>query len=531
MKKIFWLVTLCLCVQNIAAQFRINNREDSPLRKLQYAEVAINNLYVDSVDEAKLVEDAIRGMLDKLDPHSSYATPKEVKAFNEPLNGNFEGIGIQFQMLEDTLMVIQPVTNGPSEKVGIVAGDRIVTVNDTAIAGVNMPREEIMKRLRGPKGTKVHLGVVRTGINGHLKFTVTRDKIPVKSVDATYMIRPGIGYIRIGNFGAQTHEEFVESIDKLRSEGMHDLILDLQENGGGYLKAAVDIADEFLTKGDLIVYTEGRRAQRAEYRAHGNGKFRQGNVIVLVDGYTASAAEIVTGAIQDQDRGIVVGRRTFGKGLVQRPIDLPDGSMIRLTIAHYYTPSGRCIQKPYTKGGGKDYAMDMINRLKSGELTNADSIHFADSLKFETLRNHRTVYGGGGIMPDYFVPLDTTVYTRFHRELAAKSVIIQANLRFVDQNRKELKARWQSFDDFKQHFEVPQSLIDEVLAEGKKLKIEPKDDAEKDKTLPYLRLQLKALVARDLWDMSEYFSVINERNEMVQKALQLLKESSTGKPL
>ena len=345
------------------------------------------------------------------------------------------------------------------------------------------------------------------------------------------MIRPGIGYIRIGNFGAQTHEEFVESIDKLRSEGMHDLILDLQENGGGYLKAAVDIADEFLTKGDLIVYTEGRRAQRAEYRAHGNGKFRQDNVIVLVDGYTASAAEIVTGAIQDQDRGIVVGRRTFGKGLVQRPIDLPDGSMIRLTIAHYYTPSGRCIQKPYTKGGGKDYAMDMINRLKSGELTNADSIHFADSLKFETLRNHRTVYGGGGIMPDYFVPLDTTVYTRFHRELAAKSVIIQANLRFVDQNRKELKARWQSFDDFKQHFEVPQSLIDEVLAEGKKLKIEPKDDAEKDKTLPYLRLQLKALVARDLWDMSEYFSVINERNEMVQKALQLLKESSTGKPL
>ena len=245
---------------------------------------------------------------------------------------------------------------------------------------------------------------------------------------------------------------------------------------------------------------------------------------MLVDGYTASAAEIVTGAIQDQDRGLVVGRRTFGKGLVQRPLDLPDGSMIRLTVAHYYTPSGRCIQKPYTKGGGKDYAMDMVNRLKSGELTNADSVHFADSLKYETLRKHRTVYGGGGIMPDYYVPLDTTIYTRFHRELAAKSIIIQSNLRFVDNHRKELKKRWTSFDDFKQNYEVPQSLIDDVLAEGKKKKIEPKDDAELQKTLPYLELQMKALIARDLWDMSEYYSVFNEQSETVKKALEIIQQ-------
>ena len=524
--RINWRVLFCIVFaisfSPISAQLRINGGDGSPMRKLQLAEVMINNLYVDSVDEKKLVEDAIRGMLEKLDPHSTYATPKEVKDLNEPLNGNFEGIGVQFNMIQDTLMVIQPVTNGPSEKVGIIAGDRIVSVNDTAIAGVKMSKEEIMKRLRGPKGTQVRLGIIRSGIKDKLYFTVVRDKIPVKSVDATYMIRPGIGYIRIGNFGAQTHEEFVASLEKLRMEGMKDLILDLQENGGGYLKAAVDIADEFLQRGDLIVYTDGRRTQRSEYKAHGNGRFTDGKVVVLVDSYTASAAEIVTGAIQDQDRGLVVGRRTFGKGLVQRPLDLPDGSMIRLTVAHYYTPSGRCIQKPYKKGEGKDYAMDVLNRLKSGELTNADSIHFVDSLKYETLREHRTVYGGGGIMPDYYVPLDTTVYTRYHRELAAKSIVIQSNLRYVDSHRKELHKRWQNFDDFKQNFEVPQSLVDEVLAEGTKQKIEPKDDAELEKTLPYLRLQLKALIARDLWDMSEYFSVFNERSEIVKKALEVM---------
>ena len=522
MKKMIFAAALSLLTMGASAQIRINRSDDSPLRKLQYAELAITNLYVDSVDEQKLVEDAIKGMLDKLDPHSSYATPKEVKELNEPLNGNFEGIGVQFNMMDDTLVVIQPVTKGPSEKVGIIAGDRIVSVNDTAIAGVKMSKEEIMKRLRGPKGTKVKLGVVRLGIKDKLKFTVVRDKIPVHSIDATYMIRPGIGYIRIGNFGAQTYDEFVESLAKLQVQGMQDLILDLQENGGGYLKAAVDIADEFLERGDMIVYTNGRKVQRTEYKAHGNGKFTKGKVVVLVDGYTASAAEIVTGAIQDQDRGLVVGRRTFGKGLVQRPIDLPDGSMIRLTIAHYYTPSGRCIQKPYTKGGGKDYAMDMVNRLKSGELTNVDSVHFADSLKYETLRQHRTVYGGGGIMPDYYVPLDTTVYTRYHRELAAKGIIIQQNLRYVDSHRKELKKRWQSFDDYKQQFEVPQRLLDDVVAEGKKQKIEPKDEAELEKSLAYIRLQLKALIARDIWDMSEYFSVINERSEIVKKALEIM---------
>ena len=524
MNKVLFSILLSLGTLSANAQFRINNGDDSPLRKLNIAEISINNLYVDDVDENKLVEDAIRGMLSKLDPHSSYMTPKEVKDANEPLSGNFEGIGVQFNMIEDTLLVIQPVVNGPSEKVGIIAGDRIVSVNDSAIAGVKMSKEEIMKRLRGPKGTKVKLGVIRQGIKDRLTFTVVRDKIPVKSVDAVYMIRPQIGYIRIGNFGATTHQEFMEGLKTLRDQGMQHLILDLQENGGGYLKAAVDIANEFLQRGDLIVYTEGRKVPRTEYKADGGGVMRDGKVVVLVDSYTASAAEIVTGAIQDQDRGIVVGRRTFGKGLVQRPLDMPDGSMIRLTIAHYYTPSGRCIQKPYKKGENRDYAMDVINRLKSGELTNADSIHFADSLKYETLRQHRTVYGGGGIMPDEYIPLDTTLYTNYHRELSAKSIVLQQNLRYVDSHRKKLKKEWTSFADYKQRYEVPQTLIDAILKEGDKQKIKPKDDAELQKTLPYLRLQLKALIARDIWDMSEYFSVYNEENEMVKRALQVIEK-------
>lgn len=492
------------------------------LRKLSIAEMAVTNLYVDSVDETKLVEDAIRGMLKELDPHSSYLSPKEVKKANEPLQGSFEGIGVQFNMMEDTLVVLQTITNGPSEKMGILAGDRIVGVNGTAIAGVKMSREDIMTKLRGPKGTIARLKVVRLGIRDTLFFNVERDKIPVKSVDATYMIRPGVGYIRIGNFGATTYNEFLEALGTLKGQGMTHLVLDLQENGGGYLQAAVEIAGEFLNEGNPIVYTEGLRVPRRQYTAERDGCMRDGKVVVLVDEYTASAAEIVTGAIQDNDRGIVVGRRTFGKGLVQRPIDLPDGSMIRLTIAHYYTPSGRCIQKPYEKGKQKDYQMDMVNRLKHGELTSKDSIHFADSLRFYTLNKHRLVYGGGGIMPDDFVPLDTTRYTKFHRELAAKSVIIQQNLRYIDKHRKQLKMQYPEFQVFKQQFQVPQSLVDAIMKEADKQKIKPKDEAEREKTLPYLKLQLKGLIARDLWDMSEYFSIMNENSDIVQRGLEAL---------
>ena len=516
------LFFILLLPQSSMAQ-RINLGSDSPMRKLQIAEMAITNLYVDSVDEKKLVEDGIRGMIEKLDPHSSYSTAKETKQMNEPLQGSFEGIGVQFNMVQDTLLVIQPIVNGPSERVGILAGDRIVSVNDTAIAGVKMSKEDIMKRLRGVKGSKVKLGIVRRGIAGTLKFTVIRDKIPVKTLDAAYMIRPQVGYIRIGSFGLTTYNEFMDAVEGLKVLGMKDLILDLQENGGGYLMAAVQIANEFLHHDDLIVYTQGRRVPRQDYRADGKGKLVDGKVLVLINEYSASAAEIVTGAIQDQDRGEVVGRRSFGKGLVQRPIDFADGSMIRLTIAHYYTPSGRCIQKPYKKGEALDYAMDIEKRFKHGELYSADSIHFADSLKYKTLRKQRIVYGGGGIMPDYFVPLDTTLYTQFHRQLAARSYIINANLKYIDNNRKQLKKQFATFGDFNARYEVPQSFVDDVLQMAAKDKIKPKDDKELQATLPQLRRQLKALVARDLWDMSEYFQVINETNPIVGKAVELMK--------
>ena len=522
-KKSLPILLICLFAALLpaTAQITLDFSKDSPIRKLQIAEMAINNLYVDSVDEKKLVEDAIRGMLEKLDPHSSYSDPEEVKALTEPLQGNFEGIGVQFNMVDDTLLVIQPVSKGPSEKVGIMAGDRIVSVNDTAIAGVKMSREEIMRRLRGPKGTKVNLGIVRRGVAETLKFTVKRDKIPVKSVDAVYMIRPGIGYIRIGNFGATTYDEFMQGLQQLKSQGMTDLVLDLQDNGGGYLEAAVKIANEFLERKDLIVYMEGRQAPRADYNAQGNGSMRQGRVFVLVNEFTASAAEIVSGAIQDHDRGTIIGRRTFGKGLVQRPIPLPDNSMIRLTIAHYYTPSGRCIQKPYTKGDREDYALDFEKRLKHGELTNRDSIHFADSLKFYTLKKHRPVYGGGGIMPDVFVPLDTLQYTKFHRQLVLKGIVINTDLRYIDNHRDQLKSLFPTFESFRDGFQVPQQLVDDVLKEGEKQNVKPKDDDELQKTLPYLKTQLKALIARDLFDMSEYFQIINETSDIVKKAIEL----------
>ncbi|MBP3471688.1 MAG: S41 family peptidase [Paraprevotella sp.] len=520
-----WLALfLFLASGNLNAQENEGKQIENSFRKLMMAHLAIGNLYVDTVDFNKLTEDAIVGMLSKLDPHSTYTNARDTKSLNEPLQGNFEGIGIQFNILEDTLMVIQPVSNGPSEKVGILAGDRIVTVNDTAIAGVKMKREDIMRRLRGPKGTVVKLGVLRMGVEGQLTFSVKRDKIPVTSLEAAYMATPTTGLIRFGSFGRTTYNEVMEAMQRLREQGMQNLILDLQQNGGGYLDIAVALANEFLEAGDLIVYTQGRKMPYREERAKGSGSFLSGKLIVLVDEYSASASEILAGAIQDQDRGRIVGRRTFGKGLVQRPVDLPDGSMIRLTTARYYTPSGRSIQKPYEKGDNEKYGKDVIDRFNRGELIHADSIHFPDSLRYKTLRKGRVVYGGGGIMPDYFVPLDTNAYTKYHRELMAKGVIINTNLKYIDKNRKRLRAEYPTFADFKVRYEVPEEALKLLQAEADKMKVKPADEDERQRSLPRIRLHLKALVARDLWDMSEYFEIMNTENPLVQKALELMEE-------
>lgn len=508
---------LCLCgTLLVSAQNKILN---SPARKLQLAEFAIANLYVDDVDEDKLVEDAIINMLEELDPHSTYSDAEEVKKLNEPLVGNFDGIGVQFNMATDTLFIIQPVSGGPSEKVGILAGDRIIEVNDTVIAGVKMSTEEIMRRLRGPKGTKVNLKIMRRGVSGLLPFTVKRDKIPVYSLDASYMMNKTTGYIRISRFAATTAEEFEKALHDLQKKGMRNLILDLQGNGGGYLNAAIEIANHMLQKGELIVYTEGKRNPRTEFNARGNGDFRDGKLVVLVDEFSASASEIVTGAIQDWDRGTVVGRRTFGKGLVQRPIDLPDGSMIRLTVARYYTPSGRCIQKPYESI--EQYNKDLIERYNRGEMLSADSIHFPDSLKAKTLKLGRTVYGGGGIMPDYFVPIDTTYYTDYYLALRDKGAIVQENLKLIDAHRSEWKEKYKTFERFNKRFEVSDEMLEDLISLGKTLGAEFKEDEYKT-ALPLIKIQLKALIARDLWDMNEYFQVINSINNTVQKGLELI---------
>ena len=492
------------------------------MRKLIMAEGAITSLYVDDVDEDKLVEAGIRAMLKELDPHSTYDDAEAVKKLNEPLQGNFEGIGVQFNIAEDTLLVIQTVSGGPSQRVGILAGDRIISVNDTAIAGVKMAREDMMKRLRGPKGTEARLGVVRRGVKEPMTFVVTRDKIPVNTLEAAYMIAPKIGYIRLGSFGQTSHDEVVDAMEKLLKKGMQDLILDLQDNGGGYLQAAVDIANEFLEAGQLIVYTEGRRVPRQEFEAPGGGRFRKGRLVVLVNEYSASASEIVTGAVQDWDRGYVVGRRSFGKGLVQRPIPFPDGSMIRLTVAHYYTPSGRCVQKPY--GEGTDYQKDLLNRFNKGEMSSADSIHFPDSLKYATKVLGRTVYGGGGIMPDCFVPIDTVSYTKYHRELVAKGVINQANLYFIDNYRKQWEKKYPTFAKFEKQFEVTDEMLDVVLKKAEEAKVKYDEEAYQA-SLPLLRTQLKALIARDLWEMSNYFEIINTTNESVRAALDYLNKN------
>ena len=519
MKKILLLAAFVLLSIGAKAQ-----QMPEHIIKLMYAGNIIENFYVDDADGDKITEEGIKAMLKALDPHSTYTNPKETKSLLEQMEGSFGGIGIQFNIVSDTLYVIQTTTNGPSERAGILPGDRIIAVNDTAIAGVKMERSDIMSRLRGEKGTTVDIDVMRRGIDRKLHFTLVRDDISTKTVDVAYMIDKKNGYIRINTFGAKTHDEFVAKLDSLKGCGMKNLILDLSGNGGGYLTAAVGILGELIDDAKLVVYTEGKKNPRYDYLSRGEGKFRKGNLVVIVDETSASASEILAGAVQDWDRGLIVGRRTFGKGLVQRPFQLPDGSMIRLTIARYYTPTGRCIQKPYDNDSVK-YEDDLLNRYNNGEMTSADKIHFPDSLKTFTKRLGRPVYGGGGIMPDYFVPVDTARYTKYHRALAAKGSIIQTSLRYIDENREKLIAEYPTVEEYEERFEVDDAFVAMLRQQGvmDSVKLEGGEE-EFERALPEIKLQLKQLVARDLWDMDQFMKLYNKNNDIFKKAYELVKE-------
>lgn len=528
MKKMKYLAAAVICAAatfDISAQYSRSNSASRQQQKLLMVENIVNNLYVDNVDEEKIVENAVRGILENLDPHSSYSTKEETTSSQETMQGSFSGIGIQFNMQKDTLYVVQTIAGGPSEKVGILPGDRFIAVDDSIIAGRKLKNTDIMKRLRGPKGTKVNIKVKRGSNAELLEFRITRDDIPLNSIDAVYMADGKTGYIRLSRFAATSYKEFKDAITKLKKQGMQQLILDLTDNGGGYMQIAAQIANEMLNRGNLIVYTQGRKSPRQNLNADGSGTFRTQKVVVMINQFSASASEILSGAVQDWDRGVVVGRRSFGKGLVQREFLLPDSSSFRLTIARYYTPSGRNIQKPYVKGDREDYDKDIIDRYNHGELQSADSIHFADSLKHTTLRLHRTVYGGGGIMPDVFVPLDTTQYTDYHRRLVAKGIIPQFALRYVDKNRADLKAQYPDAQKFIKEFVVTEEMLNNLVDAGKAEKVDF-DKQQFNQSKEMLRTFVKAAIANDLFSTGAYFQIVNEQNDIYKEALSIINDDA-----
>lgn len=472
--------------------------------------------YVDSIDLDGLTESTIINMLDQLDPHSSYIPARDLDATNEQLNGNFDGIGVEFNIINDTIVVVAPIHGGPSEKLGIQSGDRIVTIEDSLIAGTGITNKDVISMLRGERGTKVKIEIARRGIKKLLPFNIERDKIPIYSVDAGYMIDDEIGYIKISRFGATTYDEFIEKLDLLVNGGMNSLILDLRGNPGGYLNAAIKICDEFLEDGKLIVYTEGRSRPKDSAFATRQGDFEKGKLVILVDEGSASASEIVSGAVQDNDRGTIVGRRTFGKGLVQEQVELADGSAVRLTIARYYTPTGRSIQRPYSED--EDYYADFYNRIENGELYEADSISVDEKERFVT-PGGKVVYGGGGIVPDVFVPLDTTSYSDFHRQLINTGLMREYAVEYASKYRAKLD-EYPTAKSFREKFQFGEDDYSQLVtfAEKKELNI---DDAEigKESVLN----NLKALLARSKWNGDGFYPVINEKDKTIEAALKALR--------
>jgi len=479
----------------------------------------IDKYYVDSVNQEVLVEHAITELLKDLDPHSSYLTRDEVAQLNEPLQGNFEGIGVSFNILNDTVYIISPIPGGPSEKVGVLAGDRIIKVDGKNIAGIGITNDQVFSLLKGKKGTRVTISVLRKS-DGLIDFTVSRDKIPIYSVDASYKVSDDVGYIKINRFSMTTMDEFQAAVKKLKDEDVKDLVLDLTGNGGGYLEVAINLADQFLEDGKLVLYTQGINSPKKEYYSTREGSFEEGHLVILIDEGSASASEIVSGAIQDWDRGIIVGRRSYGKGLVQKPLLLPDQSMIRLTVAKYFTPTGRLIQKPY-KINREDYDKDLVNRYMNGEMAHKDSIHFPDSLKYYTLKNTRAVYGGGGIMPDFFVSMDTSYYSDYYRNLARKGIINQFVLEFVDANRNKLLREYPDFRRFRENFQVTDDFMNRLIQYAADNGV-PRDDHDLQISAGQLQVLLKSFIARDLWSSNEFYEIANERDPKFETAVTIL---------
>ncbi|MFH0759125.1 MAG: S41 family peptidase [Bacteroidota bacterium] len=492
--------------------------------KLAIVMEKVSHYYVDSINDSEVVEDAIEHLLHELDPHSSYVSKEELEELNEQLEGEFDGIGVSFNILEDTIYIIRAISGGPSEKVGIMAGDRIVKVEGETVAGTGVTTRDVQRMLKGPKGTMVDISVLRRGESRLLEFTITRDKIPVYSLDASYMVNDRIGYVKLARFSHTSLEEFETSMKQLKEEGMKDLILDLSGNGGGWLPVAVDLADHFISGSREIVRTEGSHVPDRKYRARKPGLFEEGNLVIMIDGNSASASEIVSGAVQDWDRGVIVGRRSFGKGLVQQPFPLGDGSLIRLTVARYYTPTGRLIQKPYDNGY-EEYSMDMINRYNNGELSSADSVVFPEAQRYHTLMLNRTVYGGGGIMPDYFVPVDTTSFSDYYRALINKGVLNRFILQYVDDHRDQYMKEYPDFDSFNRDFQPGPEQLGALTAFAAKEEL-PFDQKQWDLSKDQISLLVKAYMARDLWSLARFYEVYNASNEVFKKAVEILNDPS-----
>lgn len=490
----------------------------SEVQKFKEVLAQIKESYVDDVDTDALVEETIRDMLSKLDPHSAYIPARDRERANEDLRGNFDGIGIEFKIFNDTIVVVSPLSGGPSESVGILSGDKIIRVDTMNVGGIGITNEDVMRYLKGPKGTEVSVGVLRG--EKEMSFNIVRDKIPQYSVDAAYMVRDDIGYIKVSRFAATTYDEFTQAIKKLKEQGMEKLVFDLQGNPGGYLNIAIDMADEFLPASRRIVYTKGNNSRYDQSaNATSRGSFENGDLIVLVNEGSASASEILAGALQDNDRALIVGRRSFGKGLVQSPFDLSDGSEVRLTISRYYTPSGRSIQKPYDDE--QEYARDIISRYNHGEFFHADSIHLNDSLKYLTLKG-RSVYGGGGIMPDYFVPLDTVLNSHYLNELYSSYAIFEYAFYYAEKNKEALEKM--GYENFRSNFQVTDAMLEELVRVGERNKAKP-DRLELNQKKTLFKIHVKAQIAKGVWGSEGFYPIFNETNEILQQAIRLFDQA------